>query len=365
MKIERIGEIDAYRGLMLLMMSVNHLLLFPFIQFESLHSLLIGYVYSPFGFLSNSEGFFFLAGIISGIVYGKMHNQDVNISSMVRSRIVKMYLINLFFLFGFALLLSVSDHYSNQWLKLHELVFGWKDGDNGLRYFIAHPWEGALLGSLFLYLPSFMDILPIYMLFLGFTPLLLNHLGKGRIVWVLLGSFCLWLASLFMPLGFFQRQLEGLLPVSLSWFNPFAVQLLFVTGLTSGFLVTNGKFNIRKAFLWAFSALAISFIFCKLTQVDMLSISKLGFWRVAVFCMKALLAVVFASFFNWEALRVLGRHSLSVFTYHVVLVYGLIYFLPANLSEWQMTPLFILSLISLWLPAYYLERKSQKSLALV
>ena len=105
---KRIVAIDGYRGLLLFGMTLNHLILFPFIGIEVLNRFLIKYVYSSFGYLSNSEGFFFLAGLVSGIVYGRKVLEGERVVGRVWRRISQMYGIHLVLLLGVVLGLLVT-----------------------------------------------------------------------------------------------------------------------------------------------------------------------------------------------------------------------------------------------------------------
>jgi hypothetical protein len=92
--MKRIFQIDALRGLMLVSMGVNHMLRQP--AFASV-SYLQEYTYEPLGFFSAAEGFFFLSGLIAGIVYGKpILNGDFRTSkSRALKRAREIYVVNM------------------------------------------------------------------------------------------------------------------------------------------------------------------------------------------------------------------------------------------------------------------------------
>ena len=54
------------------------------------------------------------------------------------------------------------------------------------------------------------------------------------------------------------------------------------------------------------------------------------------------------------ALALLGRHSMAVFIYHIVLVYAVT---PFTLPAWFHVPATVAALTSLALPAYWAERR--------
>lgn len=356
----RIVSLDAFRGLLLLSMTLNHLVLYPFISIDALHDILKYYVYSSFGYLSNSEGFFFLAGIVSGIVYGKLvlKGKEDEVWPRVKKRILQMYFVHVALLLAFALFLALSLDFVANWKQLHNLNWVWV-GQPGINYFLDHPWEGFFMGMAFLYSPPFFDILPIYMLFLALTPFVIRVLHQGRSRLVMGMSAASWLISQYIPPDSMEGFLKAYLPVKLGWFHPLAVQLLFMGGLTLGFLYIKGALkDMSRVFLTVAIFLATMFLFLRSTGVDMSSPNCLGFLRLAMFALKASIAFLIARFFHIKTLALLGKFSLQVFAFHVFLVYALVFFL----SEITCLPMEVrlislaLSLASLWIYPFYLEK---------
>src|SRR5579862_4155276 len=91
--MKRYWEIDALRGLMLVLMTLTHLL-----------TRLTDPMGQPFGFVSAAEGFVLLSAYMAGLVYSRLAYRD-GIVAMERAfwkRAFKVYLIQaaiLFFLF--------------------------------------------------------------------------------------------------------------------------------------------------------------------------------------------------------------------------------------------------------------------------
>ncbi len=365
----RIASLDAYRGLMLFIMMLNHLILFPFIHLGSAHDWLQTYVYGPFGILSNSEGFYFLAGIVSGIVYGKilLYKNALDLWPKIKKRILQMYGVHLLLLSAFALLVATSQTYVENWKELHQLIGCWKDQD-GIRYFLQHPGFGLLMGSVFLYCPPFFDILPLYMLFLALTPFVLKLLLKKMTPVVLVTSVLLWFIPQYIHEDLIEKTLQMYMPVKLGWFNPLAVQLLFVSGLVMGFFyVKRTLFSIQKIALIAGCGLFFTYGLLHMSHVDLHSCHHLGFLRLITFTLKAFIACFLARYWTIQPLILLGKHSLMMFSYHFACVYALVLVLPQ--ISMATLPLqlvyFGMASLSMWIVAYILEKQREfKSRAL-
>lgn len=362
---KRIVAIDVFRGLLLISMTLNHLILFPFIGTPHLHSWLQAYVYNAFGFLSNSEGFFFVAGLTAGIVYGKKLLRGEGIWPRIKLRLKQMYLLHLTLLLSFTLLVAVSAHYHANWKTLHNLIGVWKDAP-GIHYFLDNPFKGFSMGAFFLYLPPFFGILPLYILFLTTTPLLLKQLARGRWIAVIGVSVLCWVLVQYSGSGLLEGQLQQLLPVKLGWFHPFALQLLFVSGLTLGFAYANGKeIDVKKIVLVTAPLLVGLYFLFQATGVDVTNIHHLGLYRAGFFTLKLVAAYALRDYFTWSPIALIGRHPLAVFGFHFVLVYGLVLFLdqllllPAQVQ----VPLLITAFLSIWIPALILEKKTATTLA--
>ncbi len=231
--MKRIIAIDSLRGLMLVMMMMVHLLILPFISISHL----LPYVYGPLGFFSDAEGFFFLSGLVAGIVYGKMvaEGKAQQAASRIYRRVMQIYFCQLGLFFAVAICLSISSLYLSNWKVVHDLVPVWK-GNEGILFFLDYPFQAAALGCFFLYLPPFLDILPMYVLFLGITPYILGQLNQDRILLVVSASLGLSAAARIPP-RILETTLKASLPaVKLGWFDLMAWQVLFVGGLVAGYL---------------------------------------------------------------------------------------------------------------------------------
>lgn len=219
MALTRLRELDALRGLMLVLMTVTHLptrLSSPFGQ--------------PFGYVSAAEGFVLLSAYMAGLVYGRTA-QEKGIETMARAfglRALKVYGCHLaVLLFLFTVIAAVG-------LKVDQAAVKYL-----MAYYLAEPGRAFIAGAALLYKPPLLDILPMYVLFMLASPLLMAYgLRRG---WrgVMFFSTGLWLAAQFglgqwlydMTLG----AMAAHLPFSETGaFGTFAWQFLWVLGLWMG-----------------------------------------------------------------------------------------------------------------------------------
>ena len=173
----RLWQIDAVRGLMLVLMTLTHV---P-TRFSSPAG-------QPFGYVSAAEGFVLLSAFMAGWVYaGRQAKSGVpEMRSAFLKRVLKIYLSQaalLLFLFSVIAVVGVVGRQSAV--------------TNLVAFYLQHPVE-ALAGALLLvYNPPLLDILPMYILFmLGSAPVLIIGSRHG---WtgLLAASIALWLGAQF------------------------------------------------------------------------------------------------------------------------------------------------------------------------
>ena len=353
---------------MLFVMTFNHLMSFPFIGAAALHSWAMDAAYGRFGFISNSEGFFFIAGITAGIVYGRLLTQgrDSEVWPRIWKRIKQMYGIYIALMAGFALFVAFNHEYLANWKTLHTLNRFWIN-QPGIHYFLDHPLNGFGMGLVFLYQPPFFNLFATYIFLFALIPLLLNQLKKERIVHVFIASILCYIASQYDP-GILERFLLDYLPVKLSWFHLGAIQILFVTGLILGFLYTKGHLpNIHKLFVSATALLLGIASLLYITGIDIQNAPQLGLLRLGLFCLKAYTVFLIRHWIIFKPLALVGRHSLAVFSYHIALTFLLVFFLPKLTILPPALQYFTLaiSIATIWIPAYLQEsiREREKLIA--
>lgn len=212
-------EIDALRGLMLVLMMLTHL-----------PTRLTNPLGQPFGYVSAAEGFVLLSGYMAGLVYGRLAFQQ-GIPATRRAFWRRALLVygahaaTLLFLFTVIALIG---------LKVDEPAVR-----NLMSYYLQQPIQALLGGLLLIYQPPLLDILPMYVVFMLASPWAFVLGMRHGWHWVLAGSVTLWvLAQLGLAEWLYDIAASvARLPVPYAEtgaFNSFAWQLLWVLGLWLG-----------------------------------------------------------------------------------------------------------------------------------
>lgn len=290
-------------------------------QFSRIH-FLRSFVHEPFGFVSAAEGFYFISGLTAGMVYFPLL-MNVGLSS-VRSRIFSrmkllyvahvVMLISLFILGPMALEPAFLHAQFSQGAALKPSL------------------QILLLGPFYLYLPSLIDILFLYQIFLLITPFVLRKIAEKKEKIIILVSFAVWLISQ----AFNYNRFWG--SVVLPFQNIFAWQFLFILALILGsrknFLFIGDRKTLRIGLsVSAFVVLTLLLFRWRLNQEfgvppipdELLTRRNLAPLRLlnslALFTVIGFLAHKFPRFFSWRPIAMLGASSIYVYTFHVVIVY--------------------------------------------
>ncbi|MBC7547494.1 MAG: OpgC domain-containing protein, partial [Polaromonas sp.] len=143
---QRQYELDALRGLMLVLMTVTHL-----------PTRLSSPLGQPFGYVSAAEGFVLLSAYMAGLVYGRLALAKgvdaMRLAFWRRAR--KVYFAHaalLFFLFTVIAGVGVTVDQPAV--------------ENLMSFYLAEPWRALLASLVLLYRPPLLDILPMYVLFM-------------------------------------------------------------------------------------------------------------------------------------------------------------------------------------------------------
>lgn len=316
---QRRWELDALRGLMLVLMTLTHM--------PTMYSLPSG---QPFGFVSAAEGFVFLSAFMAGRVYGARARRDglPAMQAAFHERALKLYLCQLgLLLLAFTLI---------AWLGVHNQ----QGGVTGLlEFFFIDPKAAVVGAALLLHNPPLLDILPLYIALMLVSPWLLRlALQRGWGV-VLAVSALLWLAEqwgLGLALYEWAVGLSGL-PIpykDMGAFHWFAWQALWVAGLWMG----ARQQPLPRMPVWCLVPAAVyaagMLLWRHMVGQDpmpgvpavglLLDKWSLGPLRVLNF---ASVFVLLVSFGPWLTrvmprplpLELLGRNSLSVFCAHIVI----------------------------------------------
>jgi hypothetical protein len=356
--------LDSLRGILLIVMTIDHLAI-------ALHQ----YTIHALGFITAAEGFIFLSGFVAGTVYSRIQTQSVQ--RLWASALQRVGTIYLFHMIVFSLIMLLG-------LTSTPLMLAWRET---MPYFInplllQHPLQALGLGSILLYQPAFLDILPLYCVFLLITPLLLSAFQKGLARQVFTGSLLLWGAAQFGLLAVGNQILKNFFPINLGAFDILAWQVLFISGLYWGFrryhrTQEQRHFQSRPGYLAvAVTTVVVLFMLRQQGFGQSIASSLNGWWlfepltgkehlgliRVLNFAaLSYVIASVYGSFgrlITWRWFSTLGQHSLQVYAFHVLLLFLAAPFLTPLRS--LPTPLCVLStcaiLMSLFIPVWLHQR---------
>ncbi|RZL88635.1 MAG: OpgC domain-containing protein [Variovorax sp.] len=217
--MKRYWEIDALRGLMLVLMTFTHL---PTRFTDPLGQ--------PFGFVSAAEGFVLLSAFVAGLVYSRIA-RGRGVDAMRRAfwqRALKVYMAQAAtLLFLFTIITAVGMRIDQPAVK------------NLLSYYLADPPEGFVFSLLLVYEPALLDILPMYIFFMLMSPWVMAFALRHGWIGVMLASATLWaLAQFGLSEWLYELVVRYLgLPVpfrEMGAFNAFAWQFLWFAGLWLG-----------------------------------------------------------------------------------------------------------------------------------
>jgi hypothetical protein len=277
------------------------------------------------GLFSAAEGFVFLSGLLSGIIYTRQlrNRGERAFRHATKARAWRIYAWHLAsFLAVFAA------------VQIGERWFG-VVSPNSPRLFHEHPVWALGLGAAMLYQPGLLDILPMYCAFTLLLAWVLPALERRRYGLVLGSSFLVWLAMQGAPL------IDGapLYPVHVGTFNLFAWQFLFVLGVVFGHRhvrrrVEPAPLPARPAVVVAAAAVAVYLWgihhwywphpFPDRVFGIVLNKSALGALRLADFLLVAYLVALLGRRWHrvlrWPALAFLGRYSLAVMAAQTIAV---------------------------------------------
>ena len=313
----RDSYIDYWRGLFHIMMLVDHL---PFL----LPGLtIIDGLFGFFGYVTVAEGFVFLSGYVTGLVYTRIRDEKgqcaVRCKAVLRAfTIYATYVVAVLFL---VILVRLGGTAGVSW-------------DSWSRLFEAPPATTFVQVVCLLWQPSFLEILPMYSLFLLVTPAILPQLDRGRYWLVISVSILVWTANQF-------GLRDGLLAAveidahRFGSFNFCAWQILFVCGMICGHKThRKGEPWLPKNAALAIGAGALALL-CFAWSHDVFRLPFSQIWvrrssiapvRLANFICLAFLAARFrgpvGKLIKGRELALLSQHSLQVFAFHLIPIYG-------------------------------------------
>jgi hypothetical protein len=321
-RLERRPELDALRGLFLVWMTLTHL---P-TRFSD-------FVNQPIGFVSAAEGFVFMSALLLSRVYTReLHKDEPGVRAKIWKRSFKIYGYHLAML---VLLFTVAAAFA---LHTHKAAL-----NHLLNFYLAHPVVAIVGSVLLIYCPPLLDILPMYVAFLFFTPMILS--AAKRFGWpkILAASAMIWWWAQFGLRDLVHNGIVYIthLPIPLQEtgaFNLFAWQLVWILGLWIGARSAMGTTPLKELPGWVVGVCAIAcLIFIgirhgwlgpQLTQQALgLQLDK---WQLGPLRMVNLLTFTIVLYWlrhyliplvKIEPFLTLGKASLRVFCAHLVFVF--------------------------------------------
>lgn len=212
-------ELDALRGLMLVLMVLTHL-----------PTRLASPLGQPLGFVSAAEGFVMLSAYMAGMVYTLRARRDGELvmQEAFLRRALKIYACQAgLMVFLFTVVASID-------------LLTDEEAIRNLTSFYRQDPGAALFGAaLLLYNPPLLDILPMYIVFMLASPVLLLHGLHQGFDRLLAGSLLLWVGAQFGVGAWLYDQAVALtgLPVPAAETGAFSLlawQFLWVLGLWMG-----------------------------------------------------------------------------------------------------------------------------------
>ncbi len=348
--------IDGFRGLLLVIIAINHL--------ES--AAITPFSRNPLGFVSAAEAFIFLSGIMAAIVYGRLVNNPAQLKRKIWLRVSHLYIFTM---------VAVLTIYSA--LHTHLLPSIWyADWGNYflLENYLNHPIEALILNFFQIQQMGYLDILVLYMVPMLFLPwaLLLLHRGKGLLVFTL--SMLIWLAAHFINDSFLVEIFQYLqlnTKVDAGYMDILAWQFIFYLGVIAGYYqqFTSVDIIANRQLKYTCLLLAVTFLVMHKINTPLplpANLSSLFYSWQDVGLIRLLNTLVLA---YWVAVLIrklpqlltikplvyLGQHSLQVFTFHAVGIYFVLPFMYQINQDYSLLAdlsLVLAFIASLYIPAY-------------
>jgi len=382
--LKRFEIIDGMRGYFLVFMLINHLIFVGgYWMMEVNHR--------QFAFVEDAQGFVFLSGLLIGMVYARkmIKNGYEKGRQLLFDRAFELYRYAMGTVMAVLVVQLILPDAQRLW-------YNWLGTTN-----FDEPLRLAAIAT-FLFQPTFMDILPQYIVYMLFAPPLVWLCLRGKWAHVLAGSLIVWMAAQLGLQRFLTEPLNALVMgpdeqgIRAS-FNMLGWQIVFFSAMVIGVLTAQNKIAWTRIFspektMLPKVALAVCLFFLPLrivTAWDLLPqavldkfatmeiradfgpVYLLNFAAVATGLAWLLiagpkhhnlwirkLAGIVTTVFTFRFLRLLGRHSLQVYVWHVAIVYAVYYAdgRTPELSQLTKTTIAVVCVGLLALPALWRER---------
>jgi len=320
--MQRNEQIDFFRGVLLILITVNHLI--------SEDNLIIRISREAIGWVEGAAGFVFLSGFTVGLVYTykylKKGERSIRRTAFSRSWLIYKYHVAAFVISLLAVfnLESIRNYWGPYYTAMLEEPFG---------------ALGLALGLL--YQPPSLDILPMYAVFLLLVPWLISYLHKypKRHFVLLCMSFLVYLVGSFRLI---QLNADGW-----SWsqwintgnFDLLSWQFIFLLGIYLGYLSFNNQlaavFDQPVVLVSALLLAGFLFSLRNLVSLQLIEFTSfdLTFWTdkkylrplrlvntAAVFILIRSVMVKKKNWFQYKPVAYLGKNSIEVFSFHIILI---------------------------------------------
>jgi hypothetical protein len=322
-RLERKPELDALRGLFLVWMTLTHL-----------PTRFADFVNQPLGFVSSAEGFVFISALLVGRLYIREWVQNpANVRAKLWKRSLKIYGYHLLMLaLAFTVVAAFAVHTHKAALM------------NLLTFYLQRP-KSAIVGSvLLLYCPPLLDILPMYVTFLFFTPLMLAAAVRWGWRWILAASGLVWLLAQYGLRDLVHNWVVHITHLNIPLqetgaFNLFAWQGVWIVGLWMGAKSATQTEIFRRVPGWLAAVAAAACVFFIGIRFEWLGPHltsqglglKLDKWQIG--WLRVINLVAFTTVVYWarkylvklvaiEPFLTLGKASLKVFCAHLFFVFA-------------------------------------------
>ncbi|HXO02533.1 MAG TPA: OpgC domain-containing protein [Stellaceae bacterium] len=244
-------RLDFFRGLALICIFIDHI---P-------ENYLNYFTISAIGFFDAAEVFIFISGFTAALVYGRaLAVRGVLIATVqVLRRAWQLYVAHIFLFVIFIAEVSYTVRAFNNPMYNEEM---------GVGDFLERPHIAVVQALLLQFQPTFLDILPLYIVMLLIFPAVLVCLRRHPMV-ALIPS-----ALIYLEVQIFDVDMPAYPPGSVWTFNPLAWQFLFVLGAVLGHADTRSSGRAKLLALAYWPALAIA----ALALVIRLSWTFHGIW---------------------------------------------------------------------------------------
>jgi hypothetical protein len=211
-------RLDFFRGMSLFLIFIDHIPenLFSYFTMRSI------------AFSDAAEAFIFISGFAAALVYGRGLRQGgfLYASAQVYRRVWQLYVAHVFLFVIFVAEVSYTLSAADNPMYAEEM---------GVGDFLATPHIAVIQTLLLRFQPTFLDILPLYIVLLMIFPVILVLIERNAFL-ALIPS-----AALYLAVQRFGWDLRGYPADHVWFFNPLAWQFLFVIGAVYGHAQALGR----------------------------------------------------------------------------------------------------------------------------